>query len=75
MREYLSTGEPAPPYERERAGLQALETVLTLAQNDRYYPTFADKSTYLFCGIAGAQHFSNGNKHLAVSVLLFFLVA
>lgn len=43
-------------------------------QNDLYYPAFADKCAYLICSIAGAQYFSNGNKRLAVTTLLQFLL-
>jgi prophage maintenance system killer protein len=71
---HLSAHEPAPPYDEETEGLKALDTVLTLAREDRYYPTFAAKAAYLFCALAGAQHFTNGNKRLAVGVLLLFLV-
>lgn len=72
---HLSAGEPAPAYEEEGAGLRELEKVLTLVRDDRFYRTLAEKASYLFCGIAGAQYFANGNKRLGVVVLLLFLIA
>lgn len=75
IHQHLSEDEPAPAYQEESTGLAELEKVLTLVRNDRYYPTFADKAAYLFCGIAGSQYFSNGNKRLSVAVLLLFLIA
>lgn len=74
IHQHLSRGEPAPAYAEESTGLEELKKVLTLVQDDRYYPTLADKSSYVLCGIAGAQYFSNGNKRLGVVTLLLFLI-
>lgn len=70
----LADAEQAPRYEAEANGIAELEKVLAFAQIDAYYPTFDEKSAYLLCSIAGSQYFSNGNKRLAVTVLLMFLM-
>ena len=58
----LTDAEAAPAYAYEEAGMQQLLKVLELVREDTYYPTFQEKAAYLFCGLAGAQYFSNGNK-------------
>lgn len=73
IQDELTDIEPCSPYESEQAGMQALETVLTLMRNNDYYPTLSKKAAYLVCAIAGAQHFTNGNKRLSVALLLLFL--
>lgn len=70
----LTREEAAPQYESEPQGLKELEKVLTLIQDDTYYPTFSKKAAYLLCSIAGSQYFSNGNKRLAVMALVTFLI-
>ncbi len=69
----LTATEQAPQYEHEANGMAELGKVLEFVQNDVYYPSFDEKSSYLICSIAGSQYFSNGNKRLSVSVLLAFL--
>ncbi len=69
----LTEIEPAPDYEKEKTGMEQLEKVLTLVRSDEYYPTFWDKAAYLITSIAASQYFSNGNKRLAIVVLLTFL--
>lgn len=73
IHEILVSNEPAPEYEHESDGMENLSKVLGLVQSNDYYPSLYDKSSYIICSIAGSQYFSNGNKRLAVSVLLLFL--
>lgn len=70
----LSKEEPSAQYGQEANGLQELNKVLRLVENDLFYPTLPDKTAYLLCSIAGSQYFSNGNKRLGVMVLMAFLV-
>lgn len=72
--EQLSEAEPTAAYEEIKEGMEQLEKVLTLVQHDSYYPTFADKCSYIFCSIVGSQYFPNGNKRLGVITLMAFLV-
>lgn len=69
----LTKGESAAEYQDEESGLFELEKILSFVQHDGYYPSFYDKAAYLICSIAGAQHFSNGNKRLSIVVLMKFL--
>lgn len=71
----LTVSETAPDYKAEHDGMADLEKVLSLMRHDGYYPSFYDKAAYLITSIAGSQYFSNGNKRLAVVVLLMFLQA
>lgn len=66
--------EPVPLYEKEIEGMQALKSVLQFVSDNEYYPTFDEKCAYIMCSIAGAQHFSNGNKRLSIGLLLIFLI-
>jgi len=70
----LSSGEPSPQYEEEQRGMGELRKVLDFVRDDRYYPSFASKASYILCSIAGSQYFSNGNKRLGVSLLILFLL-
>lgn len=72
--EELTETESAPSYESEADGMRELGKVLEFMQNDAYYQTFYDKAAYLICSIAGSQYFSNGNKRLGISALIFFLM-
>ncbi len=74
IRSEMIAFEPAPPYEDEQRGLQKLESVFQLMQDDRYYPDFYTKAAYLFCAIIDGHPFSNGNKRVAVAVLTYFLL-
>jgi prophage maintenance system killer protein len=73
IRSRLSTQEPAPNYEQEQHGLDRLESILTLMDRDEYPDTLA-KAAYLFCAVIDGHPFSNGNKRLGVTVLLYFLL-
>ncbi|MFA6806415.1 MAG: type II toxin-antitoxin system death-on-curing family toxin [Bacteroidales bacterium] len=54
--------------------LNSLETCLEQIKNDDYYPTFADKLTHLFY-IANKSHsFLDGNKRIAISLGMKFLL-
>lgn len=70
----LAATEKAPVYESEPNGIAELEKVLEFVRNDVYYPSFSEKSAYIICSIAGSQYFTNGNKRLAVTILLMFLI-
>ena len=51
-----------------------LESILTHIQNDDYYPNFCDKLTHLFFSICQFHCFEDGNKRLALSASLQFLL-
>lgn len=54
--------------------LNSLETCLDQIKNDDYYPTFVDKLTQLFY-IANKSHsFLDGNKRIAISLGMKFLL-
>lgn len=69
----MATHEPAPDYEGEKRGVERLDGILQLMQRDEY-PHLLHKAAYAFCSIIDGHHFSNGNKRLAVSVLIFTLL-
>lgn len=71
----LTSTEPAPDYASDPLGMAELRKVIEFARNDTYYSTFEEKAAYMICSIAGSQYFPNGNKRLAVTTLLLFLVA
>lgn len=73
IRSRLAINEPAPYYEDERRGLEKLESGFVLMQRPEYEGAIA-KAAYLFCSIVDGHHFSNGNKRLGVTLLLFFLL-
>lgn len=64
--------DPLPDYRKENS--QSLEKVLTLVQNDSYYPTVVGKAAYLFVSIIEGHIYSNGNKRLGLVTLLYFLI-
>ena len=70
----LAFEEQAPEYQFDVEGMAELEKVLELVRNDEYYSSFHAKAAYLICSIAGSQYFSNGNKRLAIVVLMMFLL-
>lgn len=74
IRSRLISVEPAPYYEGEASGLRRLEGILGLMARDEYEGAVA-KATYLFCSIVDGHPFSNGNKRLGVTILLFFLLS
>lgn len=51
-----------------------LESVLQHIQNDEYYPTFVDKLTHLFFCTCEFHCFADGNKRLAITLSLQFLL-
>lgn len=51
---FLASSEPAPQYELDQDGMNALNGVLGLVENNEYYPGFPLKAAYLICGIAGS---------------------
>lgn len=51
-----------------------LESVLIHIKNDDYYPTFVDKLTHLFYSVCKFHTFEDGNKRLALTLSLQFLL-
>ena len=51
-----------------------LDSVLQHIQNDDYYPTFIDKLTHLFFSTCKFHCFADGNKRLAITLSLQFLL-
>lgn len=74
IRSRLIEAEPAPNYEGEEHGLHQLEGIFGLMQRDEYYEDILSKAAYLFCSVIDGHPFSNGNKRLGVTLLLFFLL-
>lgn len=54
--------------------VKRLESVLINIQNDDYYPNFADKLTHLFYSVCQFHCFADGNKRLAITLSLQFLL-
>lgn len=52
----------------------SLEAALDHIQNDDYYPTFADKLTHLFFSANKSHCFQDGNKRIAISLGMKFLL-
>ncbi len=55
---------------RDEGGIRA---VLDFVQNDQYYPSFADKLTYLMHGFCTGHFFNDGNKRIALTLGTYFL--
>lgn len=55
---------------RDEAGILA---TLDFTQNDLYYPTFADKLTYLVFHFCSGHYFNDGNKRIALTLGAYFL--
>ena len=51
-----------------------LESALEHMKNDRYYPDFADKLCHLFWSIDKNHIFQDGNKRMAITVSVMFLM-
>lgn len=51
-----------------------LESVLVHIQNDEYYPSFVEKLTHLFFSVCKFHTFEDGNKRLALSLSMQFLL-
>ena len=73
IRSRLIEAEPAPNYAEEQIGVRRLEAILELMNRDEYEGVLG-KAAYLFCSVIDGHPFSNGNKRMAVTVLLFFLL-
>ena len=58
----------------EHFDLGRLDSVLQNIQNDDYYPTFQDKLTHLFFCICEFHCFADGNKRLAITISVQFLL-
>ena len=54
--------------------LGQLDSILIHIQNDDYYPSFVDKLTHLFFGVCSFHCFSDGNKRLAITLSVQFLL-
>ncbi len=50
---------------RDEGGIRA---TLDFVQNDLYYPTFADKLTYLMYRFCSGHFFNDGNKRIALTL-------
>ncbi len=55
---------------RDEGGIRA---TLNFVQNDLYYPTFADKLTYLMYRFCSGHFFNDGNKRIALTLGAYFL--
>lgn len=55
---------------RDEGGILA---TLDFIQNDMYYPTFADKLTYLVFRFCSGHYFNDGNKRIALTLGAYFL--
>ena len=55
---------------RDEGGIRA---ALDFVQNDLYYPTFADKLTYLMYRFCSGHFFNDGNKRIALTLGAYFL--
>ena len=51
-----------------------LEGILEFIQNDDYYPSFAEKLSYLTYSIAANHCFIDGNKRTAIATGMYFLI-
>lgn len=54
---------------RDEGGIRA---TLDFVQNDLYYPTFADKLTYLMYRFCSGHFFNDGNKRIALTLGAYF---
>ncbi|WP_409967966.1 Fic family protein [Bengtsoniella intestinalis] len=54
--------------------IDRLESVLIHMENDDYYPSFEDKITHLFFSVCQFHCFADGNKRLAITLSLQFLL-
>lgn len=55
---------------RDEGGVRA---ILNFIQNDDYYPTFAEKLTYLIFRLCSGHYFNDGNKRIALTMGAYFL--
>lgn len=47
---------------------------LEFVRNDDYYPSFTDKLSYLVYGFCHGHYFLDGNKRIALTIGVFFLL-
>lgn len=64
--------EEVPAY-KDEPGFEKFCGVLVQVQSDNYYPTVFDKAVYLVLNINKGHFFSNGNKRLALVIMISFL--
>lgn len=55
---------------REEGGIKA---ALDFVQNDDYYPTFANKLSYIVYSFCAGHFFDDGNKRIALTLGAYFL--
>lgn len=55
---------------RDEGGIYA---TLGLVQNDLYYPSFADKLSYIVFKFCSGHYFNDGNKRIALTLGAYFL--
>jgi death-on-curing protein len=56
---------------RDDGGILA---TLEFVRNDDYYPSFTDKLSYLVYGFCHGHYFLDGNKRIALTIGVFFLL-
>lgn len=56
---------------RDEDGILA---TLEFVRNDDYYPSFTDKLSYLVYGFCHGHYFLDGNKRIALTIGVFFLL-
>jgi death-on-curing protein len=56
---------------RDEGGILA---TLDFVRNDDYYPSFTDKLSYLVYGFCHGHYFLDGNKRIALTIGVFFLL-
>lgn len=52
---------------------KGIRSILDFIQNDFYYPSFADKLTYLVFSFCAGHYFNDGNKRIAITLGSYFL--
>ena len=71
---HLKTIEHSGGGMTEVIDINRLESILIHIQNDDYYPDFADKLTHLFFAVCQFHCFADGNKRLAITLSVQFLL-
>lgn len=56
---------------RDEGGILA---TLEFVRNDDYYPSFTDKLSYIVYGFCHGHYFLDGNKRIALTIGVFFLL-
>ncbi len=69
----FSQRESVPHYRREPR-FNEFCGVLKQVEQNQYYPDLLAKAVYLLIGINKGHFFSNGNKRIALTITLFFLL-